>query len=616
MAADRRAPDDRGTGPTARSSNHRLRNTTLPALGCISVLALANQNWLLTPAGFLDPWIYVNYFRVLAGPPGWEDYYKVSRVPWTAVGHVATSLFGLEAVQYVLALASMVALVVLVAVLLRPLAIEAAVFGVALVALYPLFHGSGGWLYQNTLSGPLQVAAMLVGLRLALCPRWPGRVSTRVLCWFCFGFLVVTLAITNTMQVLAVVPVVVVIVVVVLRRGTSWLHALRGTAAATLGGAAAFLGSAAVSVAGGGRFLFYLPLYREFTSLSSTTNGEQWYQPLSTGWWRDATYLVLPLGAGIIGLVQVVGWVRANRRRPGNPAAPADTLALALIAVHLMVLTGWIVMYAMKFHLLNYAYHSYPILLTSALSLAGSVQLGFARRGLTDGNRRGRLSVWFPWLAVAVPTFLLLFPLARASIEFSSADLALRGSLLGGLTVLGGLALAFRLVRSRRALLVVLLVSLGLLIGTGSYGNYALLDRCDAARLANSAITDIAELHEPSADPVLIYASGTSKARLGQQCVVPVQSLTSSLSEINPFVLYAAEVKGAPQFRPRALPELPAAEAPQTVLFIRPVSSRPGWEPTAVRALTGGRPERVIGRSVRPIGSPTGKLEIVELTIA
>jgi len=617
--ADANSMSEDTSSRRTRVPRRHLRGTTLPALSCVAVLGLANTNWLVTRAGVVDPWVYVNYFREIPGSPRWVDYYKVSRVPWTALGHFTSSVFGLEATQWVLVLGSIVALVVLVAVLLRPFAIEAAAFGVVLVALSPLFHGSGGWLYHNTLSGPLQIAATLLGLRLALSPRWPGRAGTRMLCWFGFGFVAMTLVFTNTMQALTVAPVIGVIVIAACLRRAPWRHAVRGIALVIAGGATSFLLCALTSVASGGRFLFYLPLYRTFSSFASNRYDEAWWYPLSSGWWRDATYLVIPLGAGIIGVVQGVGWLRARRRGVGRgvETTPTNWLAFALIGANLMVVIGWIVAYFLKYHLLNWQHHSYPILLTGALSIAASVHLGLARRGFAETDQQGHLGRWFPWLAAGIPTVVLLFPVAQLSIDFSSADRALRGGLIAGLAIFVALAAAFRWARSRRTIAIVLLVSLGALIAAGSYPDYALLGKCDAPRLENSAVLDTAQLWPPGPDQVLVYARPKEVAKLGPGCSSSLTDVAASIGVIETFAQYLPAANGQSKFTPAELPALSSTETPQELLLVRSASAPARrWESSAIRALTRHHPERVIDRSVRPVGSPSGKVEVVLLTIA
>jgi len=595
--------------PPPRATGVKLRNFTLPPLIGVALLALANPNWLVTPGGFLDPWVYVNYFRYLPGTDQWDGYYKVSRVSWTALGYAATTLFGLDAAQFVLALGSIVVLVVVMAVLLRPLATEAIAFAVTLVALYPLFHGSGGWLYQNTLSGPLHVTATLLGLRLALSPEWPRRAHWRSVCWAAFGFLVVMLAITNTMQVLAVGPVILLIVAAAVHRRTSWRRAARPAALVILGGVSAFLLCAVTSAAAGGRFLFYLPLYHTFTNFASSGDDQAWWQPLSSGWWRDAAYLVLPIGAAIIGLVQGTRWARARRRGEAWTATPAIHLGMALVALNLVVLAGWIVLYALKYHLLNWGYHSYPIALTAALSLAGSVHLGIVKRGFDTAQGATALERWFPWVAAAVPTFLLLIPVAYVSVSFSSIDDGLRGGLLGGLAILGGVALAFLFVRSRRAFAVLLLVALGLLIATGSYERYSLTSDCDAERLSNSAIVDIVESFAPGETPVYLYAKPGESASLARGCTVRLDFTAASIDEITPFRSYSKSDQ------PDAVKAFRAGAA-REILFLRNPTSGRRWEAAAVNALTDGQPDRVVQRSVTSVGSPGGKIELVSLVIA
>jgi hypothetical protein len=173
-------------------------------------------------------------------------------------------------------------------------------------------------------------------------------------------------------------------------------------------------------------------------------------------------------------------------------------------------------------------------------------------------------------------------------------------------------------VRSRGAIVALLVVSLGLLNATGSYGDYALIGKCEAAHLENSTVLDTVEFTPPRPTPVLVYTNPAEEVHLSRTCKSSLGAVARSLSGITPFVLYGTltTARGTPSSTPEGLPELPSGDGPQEVLLVRSASPRSTWEIAAVHALTGNQPERVIDRSVRSVGSPAGLVEVVRLVIA
>jgi len=77
-----------------RPANHRRKKlsyghlVSLNILGAIGFLLASNHDWALTPAGYLDPWVYINYFRDFGNLTGgaYSDYYKATRIPWILIG--------------------------------------------------------------------------------------------------------------------------------------------------------------------------------------------------------------------------------------------------------------------------------------------------------------------------------------------------------------------------------------------------------------------------------------------------------------------------------------------------------------------------------------------------
>ena len=149
----------------------RLPSTPVVMAGLVATLAplvllIANRDWFFTPEGYLDPWQYVGFFRWYQDLDYSPEDYKLARLPWILAGHGITISMPAIPAAYTLHAMFLCAL---------PLTFFGATYTLlrrsslaALLALclgfYTYVHGSGGWDYHNTPSGPLFLATLWIAV--------------------------------------------------------------------------------------------------------------------------------------------------------------------------------------------------------------------------------------------------------------------------------------------------------------------------------------------------------------------------------------------------------------------------------------------------------------------
>jgi len=278
------SPPPAGTPPVRAWPDFRLGYALLvPVL----LVCLAPTGFLYDPLGYLDSNIYVGYFlHYTEHLPVFENYYKVSRLPWVLPGFAAYRAFGPVAAHYVLTVGSMAFALACLYLALRDIFdAGTALFGVALLGTCQWLHGVGGWNYHMTIT----IAYYLLTV---LCLGRAAR-GSRPRCWYFLAGAALSLVVHTHLYMVVFVPGLVLHSWLTCRaadRKLSLLDAL----AALAGGLAATALLGIVNRATGGQFLFFMPQIDYVRRLSE--QGNRWHQPLMS-WLPGASWLVLPAAA-------------------------------------------------------------------------------------------------------------------------------------------------------------------------------------------------------------------------------------------------------------------------------------------------------------------------------
>jgi hypothetical protein len=288
IAQGNQAPETRPAPARWRSALARIDKKLAYVLAVPLLLAaFGSRDFFFDSPGWIDPFVYVGYF--LHYPkhlPLFDDYYKVSRLPWVLPGCVSFHLFGPLVGTYVLQLGTLaLGLGCLSGAVRDSLDEGAALLTVLLLGTCTCFHGSGGWNYHNGAATAYFLATVLCLTRAAA-----GR---RAWAWyFLAGAALASVVLTNLFMA-AFVPGLVLHYVLSCRsagRRLGWTDVPAGVA-----GMVAITGVlTAVHRATGGHALFFMPQITYTLLLSRAGNG--YWQPLAT-WLPVAFWLAVPVAA-------------------------------------------------------------------------------------------------------------------------------------------------------------------------------------------------------------------------------------------------------------------------------------------------------------------------------
>lgn len=535
----------------------------------VSVLWLNNASWTVTQSGWLDPWIYVNYFTDFPGRGVWPEYYKASRIPWNSLGATVVGTFGLSTGQAVLAAISIALLGTASFFALRNVSLPAAIAATAITTLTPWFHGNGGWLYQNSLAGPLQAGATLIALSLLLRPRstrlralptggladYHARVAL-------LGLVVTLLAITNTMQVMVVAPAIVTLALT-RRHRRSARRFLSSSVAFLVGVATGLMSCSAMSLLLGWRADFWAPLTRTFNSFSDGSF-DVWWEPLSSRWWESQPYLGLIIASAFLPGALLL----ASRARRTAPPTRSQYGAHLLVMWHIASVTIWVATYLLlEFPLLNWSYHSYPLLISGAFAVSAIVTQETRARTFGTGAVSlvtvSSLAAVLPLLgSEAIQRAVSGIPLVDERSTLFIGFAAMLMWAIAGLTIKASTTPYRTQGRAAFVLSGMALVVLGFSIpGSLHYGVLYSESRCSSVLEGNAAILASVKAVQGIDSPVAVRIAGQEGELLAggvrhdrlifsspddPACTLDAAGIAASLGQIYPFTL---EQEGSPQYQ-------------------------------------------------------------------
>lgn len=167
--ADRVARRGLISAPLSRIDRDILVILALPLL-----LILANEDWIVASAGWLDPWFYFGYFLNLPQHLRvFPDVYYGTRLPWILPGYLAHWLFPPVVATYLLHVGfSWIALISLYSILKSTINRRAALLASLLVGSYPFFLSAYGWDYVDGAGVSYLLLAMWLLISGARSTRW------------------------------------------------------------------------------------------------------------------------------------------------------------------------------------------------------------------------------------------------------------------------------------------------------------------------------------------------------------------------------------------------------------------------------------------------------------
>jgi hypothetical protein len=279
------------------------------------VLLAISSNWIFTPAGYVDPWVYYGYFHDLVGFKNdafLANHYYGSRLSWILPGYVVHRFFNPETASIVLHLAVYyLAVFALYFVLKHTAGRRGALTGSLLLGGYAFFLTAAGWDYLDGAG----IAYCLLSLAFLTAAAVKGPRAIRFLS---AGAAAAAMVHANLLC-LVFCPLLGAYWVLVVRVLGGKLPSARASiAAASWFMAGAVMLSAVlagVNYAISGAWLFFLPSIR--FALQSVANANPWAET-GVQWIAGAKWLVLPAGVFVSVAVSLLA---AWRRRQAMTCA-------------------------------------------------------------------------------------------------------------------------------------------------------------------------------------------------------------------------------------------------------------------------------------------------------
>jgi hypothetical protein len=297
--------DTRGAAPQSRVRDWLV---LAPLLATTALFAAGNHNFGFDPPGWLDTFLYVGYFwHYPEHLPLFDEYYKVSRLPWVLPGFVVHSLFDPIAASYVLMWIVLASGGVIAYFLTKDAIDDRHVATVASV-MYVSFtgsHGIGGWNYHVLAAANYYLLACWLVIRSGYASA-PGRWSIAAGVAFA--------ATVHTHLFFVLFAPLLGLLYVASRGAWQWKRFAADTGLLIAGGTGLTVLLMIINRATGGAWLFFMPQIQYTLAMSQGANA--WFLS-SHDWLPGATYLALPMLALIAAAIGTAFLPAGRTRRVG-----------------------------------------------------------------------------------------------------------------------------------------------------------------------------------------------------------------------------------------------------------------------------------------------------------
>ncbi len=341
-------------------------------LGAIFAIQSRSEVWLFSKPGWLDEWIYINYFIDLSNQNSWNGYYKASRIPYNAIGNLGFKIIGFEKYLELQHWIYLTLFLTLIFFLIRKYKkLNYALFISFLVTLNPEFHGSGGWLYQNTLSILLLIFAYALIVSMIQNDYWAKKDKKNIsyLLILCISIIATHLLIVNTLNTLALIPLV--FILILMAKKNEIFEIIAKLIIILIGFFGTLTFWSAYSNLMGFRLRFWQPLLETFINYSSGSH-EVWHKGFFDLWWLNTNYSYVS-SICVATFFSLFFLIKKQRGRVLNLDDFFERLKSDLVFflsfVTFIVNMTWVISYIFRLHILEYDYHALPAILFSSLFL-------------------------------------------------------------------------------------------------------------------------------------------------------------------------------------------------------------------------------------------------------
>ena len=345
-----------------KAPNSSFPNSVFEAVGVtiivmlpLAALAIANDQWLYTPIGSVDSWMYVAYGMHWTDPSFADWYYKAARLPWILVNVIFQRFLGTTLATPAIQLACFAALAGFNFALVRRLFGDyVAVIAAMMAVIWTQNHGPVGGEgadYHNALCGPLFTASVYLTVRLVQERKHPIWVAGP-------GALYAALIYTNPLY-LNLTPTYIVLGLVAARErnnssATQLNYVLLSLSCAIIGALLTTVVLGLLNLAVGRQFLFFLSQLQYLSATLAGGGAHGWWRPWET-WAENALYLPPLVVLSVVSAIEIARLLYLSRR------SKRQEWAVALHGLYLFYFAVCVIGQNAGQTLLQPRYMAYPI---------------------------------------------------------------------------------------------------------------------------------------------------------------------------------------------------------------------------------------------------------------
>ena len=380
-------------------------------LGSIFAIQSRSEIWLFSKPGWLDEWIYINYFIDLSNENSWNGYYKASRIPYNAIGNLGFKTIGFEkylVLQHWIYLTLF--LILIFSIIKKYKKLNYVFFISFLVTLNPEFHGSGGWLYQNTLSILLLILVYVLIVLMIQNDLWARKDKKYIPYLFILSISIIAtnLLIVNTLNTLALIPIIFILILMTKKNGIIEIAVKLILILFGFFGTIVFW--SVYSNLMGFRLRFWQPLLETFINYSSGSH-EVWHKGFFDLWWLNTNYSYVS-SISVATLFSLLFLTKGLRSKVSNLDDFFELLKSDLVFflsfVTFIVNMTWIISYIFRLHILEYDYHALPAILFSSILLIAILTTYLEKIIENNFGLESNLEKFLPFSALVIAFFALV----------------------------------------------------------------------------------------------------------------------------------------------------------------------------------------------------------------
>ncbi len=266
-------------------------------------------------------------------------------------------------------------------------------------------------------------------------------------------------------------------------------------------------------------FEFWKPMIEFYFWLNgSDQNHLLWYQPLSSGWWRSAYYLVIPLSVSFVCFIQILRLFRIwFKQRSLNFLSIYDFYVLN----HLILTMFLVLSYVFgQIHKILFSYMVQPFYISAILAIMSIIQSSYKK----ESKSALRYSMYLYPLVIAF--FMLFYNFAFVSYNLNVIFILLIVSFL--------LVVLLYYFSSNYPNLLLLIIPI-LLISSPNFNSQYKYSNCRINESMSIDFYNLVELSIGLNGPGLILFNGDSNYFVSNNCVSPIRNMADSLNYIGAY---------------------------------------------------------------------------------